>query len=69
MVILLPRKKKPDKGEETKKTEVAVTTKKAPAPKKTKEKPTPLAPAALQWPWGAFDDAFSRFRSDVEDLI
>jgi HSP20 family molecular chaperone IbpA len=70
VAILLPRKKKPVKGEETKKTEVAVTTKKkATAAKKPKEKPTPLAPATLQWPWGAFDDAFSRFRSDFEDLL
>jgi HSP20 family protein len=63
------KKKKPTKGEETKKTKVAVTKKKAPAAKKPKEKPTALAPAAPQDLWRAFDDVFGRFRSDFEDLL
>ena len=55
----MPKKKKPAEGEETKKTEVAVTTKKkTPAAKKANEKPTALAPAAPQDLWRAFDDAF-----------
>ena len=66
----MSKKNKSAEGEETKKTEVAVTTKKkAIAAKKPKVKPTPLAPAAPQFPWGAFDDAFARFRSDFEDII
>jgi HSP20 family protein len=69
-VILLPKKKKPAEGEETEKTEVAVTTKKkALAAKKAKEKPTALAPAAPLDLWRAFDDVFERFRSDFEDLL
>jgi HSP20 family protein len=65
----MPKKKKPTEGEETKKTEVAVTKKKTPAAKKSKEKPTALAPAAPQDLWRAFDDVFERFRSDFEDLL
>jgi HSP20 family protein len=69
MVNFMPRKKKPTEGEDTKKTEVAVTTKKAPASKKPKEKPTALAPAAPKDLWKAFDETFERFRSDFEDLL
>jgi len=65
----MPRKRKAAEGEETKKTEVAVTTKKAPASKKPKEKPTALAHAAPLDLWKTFDDAFERFRSDFEDLL
>jgi HSP20 family protein len=65
----MPKKKQPTEGEETKKTEVAVTTKKTPASKKPKEKSTALAPAAPQDLWRAFDDVFGRFRSDFEDLL
>jgi len=65
----MPKKKESTKGEETKKTEVAVTTKKAPASKKAKEKPTAIAPAAPLDLWRAFDDVFGKFRSDFEDLL
>jgi HSP20 family protein len=65
----MPKKKKPAEGEETKKTEVAVTTKKTPASKKPKEKPTAIAPATPGDLWSAFDDVFERFRSDFEDLL
>jgi hypothetical protein len=65
----MPKKKQPTEGEETKKTEVAVTTKKTPASKKPKEKTTTIAPAAPQDLWRAFDDVFGRFRSDFEDLL
>lgn len=65
----MPKKKKTSEGEETKKTEVAVTTKKAPATKEPKEKPTALAPAGPLDLWRAFDDVFGRFRSDFEDLL
>jgi HSP20 family protein len=65
----MPKKKQPTEGEETEKTEVAVTTKKAPASKKPKEKSTALAHAAPQDLWRAFDDVFGRFRSDFEDLL
>jgi HSP20 family protein len=63
------KKKKSTEGEETKKTEVAVTKKKAPAAKKAKDKPTALAPAAPLDLWRAFDNVFKRFRSDFEDLL
>jgi HSP20 family protein len=65
----MPKNKKSTEGEETKKTEVAVTTKKAPASKKPKEKTTAIAPTAPQDLWRAFDDVFGRFRSDFEDLL
>ena len=65
----MPSKKKAAEGEETKKTEVAVTKKEATALKKPKEKPTAIAPAARRDLWSAFDDAFDRFRSDFEDLL
>jgi len=65
----MPEKKKLAEGEETKKTEVAVTKKKAPASRKPKEKPTVIAPSAPLDLWRAFDDVFGRFRSDFEDLL
>jgi HSP20 family protein len=65
----MSKEKKPKKGEEAKKTEVAVTTKKAPAVRKPKEKTVAIAPAAPLDLWRAFDDAFGRFRSDFEDLL
>jgi HSP20 family protein len=65
----MPKKKKPAEGEETKKTEVAVTAKKTPAPSKPREKPTAMAPAAPLDLWRSFDDVFRRFRSDFEDLL
>jgi HSP20 family protein len=65
----MPKKKKPTEGNETEKTEVAVTTKKAPASSKPREKPTALAPVAPLDLWRTFDDAFGRFRSDFEDLL
>jgi HSP20 family protein len=65
----MPEKKKLAEGEETKKTEVAVTKKKALASRKPKEKPTVIAPSAPLDLWRAFDDVFGRFRSDFEDLL
>ena len=64
----MPKKKRQTEGEESKKTEVAVTAKKAPAAK-TRQKPTALAPVAPLDLWRAFDDVFGRFRSDFEDLL
>jgi HSP20 family protein len=65
----MPKKKKTSKGEEPKKTDVAVATKRAHASRKTKEKVTAMAPAAPQDLWRTFDDVFDRFRSDFEDLL
>jgi HSP20 family protein len=69
MANFMSKKEKPTEGEETKKTEVAISKKKTPATKKPRQKPTAIVPASTQDLWEAFDDIFGRFRGDFEDLL
>ena len=48
---------------------MAVTKKKTTAISKPQKKTAVLAPAATSDLWQAFDDTFSRFRDDFEDLL
>jgi HSP20 family molecular chaperone IbpA len=65
----MSKDKKQSEPEGSPKTEIGVSTKKVPVTSKPRKITTAIAPAAQQDLWQAFDDTFTRFRSDFEDLL
>jgi len=65
----MSKEKEQPKVEETKKTKLAVPTKKVSVYRKPRKKTAAIAPAGQQDLWQAFDDTFTRFRSDFEHLL
>jgi HSP20 family protein len=65
----MAEKKEPAKDTPSKKSEIAIPKKKPTAIRKPQKKSSSLAPSANSDLWQAFDDTFSRFRDDFEDLL
>jgi HSP20 family protein len=64
----MPKKKKENKEETSKETEVPVEKKKKSIVARKKESPFVVAPIGSEL-WRAFDDIFESFRSDFEELL